>query len=241
MGALRKILVALVVVSALTASAGAGTFASFSASTTNDADFQTGTIVLQTQRRGGSVIGGTATGTSAHGTLCLSTGGGSTDDNDNESCQIVMSSNTTLKPGDELVGNVTVENVGTLGATTLKVFAAPACTSVDDAGSYHGDEDLCGSLRISILETSADFTTAIECRYDDDNSGATCDQDTAPSIASFDDHTSLSPFTIGGGGLASLAKRHFQIKVKYADSGVGADNDTMGLIASLGIGWVIQQ
>ncbi|HET9444253.1 MAG TPA: hypothetical protein VFO65_13065, partial [Acidimicrobiales bacterium] len=111
------------VVAGIGALAGAGTFATFTAQTTNPTNtFANGTLVLSN--------------TVDAGAACLSTGGGTTDTNANGSCDTVF--NLSVKaPGDSSTANLTLENMGSLAASALKVFSG-SCTDADAAGeSYH--------------------------------------------------------------------------------------------------------
>lgn len=242
MGPLRKILVALVVISALS-SASTGTFASFTASTTNSGTFQTGTIVLSSLRKTGSTISGSATG--SDGTVCLSTGGADpfTNGNANTSCDVLMSSSTTYKPGDsDIIGRISVQNVGTIAAGSLKVYASPVCSTSNDAGSYHGNGNVCSTLRFSIQETDASWANVTNgCRYGTGAGSTACTSPSSLTLADFGtSHPVGTPLTLAG-GLAASSTRYFQLRVSFQNGSAGAENATMGRIASTGFGWVMEQ
>src|SRR6185369_973256 len=94
----------------------AATVASFTAETTNPTNkFATGTLVLSNKVNSG--------------TACLSTGGGSTDTNANAACDNLFSL-TAQKPGDTSSANLTLQNVGSIAASALKLFTS-ACTDSD--------------------------------------------------------------------------------------------------------------
>src|SRR5205807_2047333 len=115
----KKVLLSLGVVAGIGALAGAGTFATFTAQTTNPTNvFADGTLVLS------NTVGA--------GTACLSTGGGTTDVNSNGSCDTAF--NLTVKaPGDSGTANITLENKGSLAASALKAFSG-SCTDANAAG-----------------------------------------------------------------------------------------------------------
>ncbi|MCU1377235.1 MAG: putative phage protein [Acidimicrobiales bacterium] len=113
----RKMVIGVMAIGAVAALANSGTFASFSASTTNDATFKTGTLIL-------------SNGVNA-GTACFSSkasNGGANDldlDANDTSCDALFGAN--LVPGaTPYTAIVTVRNEGT-SAGDLKVYAPAAC------------------------------------------------------------------------------------------------------------------
>ena len=120
----RKVLFSMGVVAGIGALAGAGTFATFTAQTTNPSNtFANGTLVLSNK-----VDAGTA---------CLSTGGGNTDSNANGGCDTAFTL-AVKAPGDSSTADLTLQNMGSLAASALKVFSG-SCTDADAAGeNYHG-------------------------------------------------------------------------------------------------------
>src|SRR3954451_2319430 len=76
MGKLRMVLIGLVLIGAITSASGAGTFASFNASTENAGTFDTGVLVLSTQKPAGTIC-------YSYGTLV---GGAFSNGNANTSC-----------------------------------------------------------------------------------------------------------------------------------------------------------
>ena len=131
----RKILLSLGVVAGIGALAGAGTFATFTAQTTNPTNtFADGTLVLSNKVNTGSA--------------CLSTGGLTTDVNDNGSCDVAFDL-SVQKPGDSDTENLTLQNVGSLAASVLNTFGT--CNDTDAAGeTYHGTGNPC-SEAISVM------------------------------------------------------------------------------------------
>src|SRR3954447_20209888 len=98
MSKLRKILFAVAAFGGVATAVGAGTFASFTASTSNAAStFQTGTLVLSNQK--------------ASATACLSTGGSTTDTNANAACDQPFAV-TLAKPGDTANVDITLVDSG---------------------------------------------------------------------------------------------------------------------------------
>ena len=223
----RKMLLSVGVVAGLGALAGAGTFATFTAQTTNPSNtFANGTLVLSNKVNSGAV--------------CLSTGGGTTDSNSNGSCSTAF--NLAVKaPGDSGTTDITLENMGSLAASALKVFSA-SCTDANAAGeNYHGTGSPCGIVQIYIQQYSDAFTTPSACLYGG-ATGATCDfSDTAKTLSSFvADHSNLA----GGLSAGSLAASGgadttwVRIGVKLPST---ADNTYQGRSASMALNWHITQ
>src|SRR3954468_19841951 len=136
----KKVLLSLGVVAGIGALAGAGTFATFTAQTTNPSNtFANGTLVPSNRVNGGAV--------------CLSTGGGDTDVNANGSCSTAFNL-AVKKPGDSGTTDIILENAGSLAASALKVYSA-SCTDANAAGeTYHGTGLPCGIVQIYIQQCS---------------------------------------------------------------------------------------
>src|SRR3954454_10915696 len=148
-----KILITAGVMMSLCGFTAAATVSNFSAETTNPSNtFATGTLVLSNTKTGG-------------GGACLSTGGGNTNTNVNGACDTLFSL-TVKKPGDSGSAQLTVQNVGSLSASALKLYSA-ACTDADASGeSYHGTGSACGGVQLYIQQwTSNTFATPSACIY----------------------------------------------------------------------------
>jgi hypothetical protein len=223
----RKILLSVGVVAGLGALAGTGTFATFTAQTTNPSNtFANGTLVLSNKVNAGAV--------------CLSTGGGTTDSNSNGSCSTAF--NLSVKaPGDSGTTDITLENVGSLAASALKVFSA-SCTDADAAGeNYHGTGSPCGIVQIYIQQYSDAFTTESACLYGG-ATGAVCDfSDTGKTLSAFvASHTNLAA-GLSAGSLAANGGADttwVRIGVKLPST---ADNTYQGRSASMALNWHITQ
>jgi hypothetical protein len=223
----KKVLLSLGVVAGIGAFAGAGTFATFTAQTTNPSNtFANGTLVLSNQVNAGAV--------------CLSTGGGNTDSNANGSCSTAFNL-AVKKPGDSGTTDITLENVGSLAASALKVFSG-SCTDADAAGeTYHGTGSPCGLVQIYIQQYSDAFTTESACLYGG-ATGAVCDfSDTSKTLSTFvASHTNLA----GGLSAGSLAASGgadttwVRIGVKLPST---ADNTYQGRSATMALNWHITQ
>jgi predicted ribosomally synthesized peptide with SipW-like signal peptide len=223
----KKVLLSLGVVAAIGALAGAGTFATFTAQTTNPSNkFASGTLVLSNQVNGGSV--------------CLSTGGGNTDTNANGSCSTAFNL-AVKKPGDSGTTDITLQNVGSLAASALKVFSG-SCSDADAAGeTYHGTGSPCGTVQIYIQQYSDAFTTKSACLYGG-ATGAVCDfSDTNATLSAFvAAHTNLAA-GLGAGPLAASGGADttwIRIGVMLPST---ADNTLQGRSATMALNWHIIQ
>jgi predicted ribosomally synthesized peptide with SipW-like signal peptide len=223
----KKVLLSIGVVAAIGVLAGGGTFATFTAQTTNPNNtFANGTLVLSNK------VGSNA--------ACLSTGGGNTDTNSNGSCDTVF--NLAVKaPGDSSTANLTLKNMGSLAASALKVFSG-SCTDADAAGeNYHGTGSPCGAVQLYIQQYSDAFTTPSACLYGG-ASGSTCDfSDATKTLSAF---VTAYPNLAGGLGAGALAASGgadttwVTIGVKLPST---AGNNLQGRSASLALNWHIVQ
>lgn len=159
----RKLLLAMLLVSLTGSAFGAGTFASFNATTTNGAStFATGTLVLSNTTTDGNNVA----------TTCLSTGGGNTDVNSNGAGCGVLFNTSVSKPGDTATMDLDLAGVGTLSATKLQAFATSACVdTANTVATYTSTGSACQQTQLSIQEYSSSAnrtsgtTTGGKCWY----------------------------------------------------------------------------
>jgi len=224
--AFAKLMVTMIVVAAI-ASLASGTFASFNAVTQNGANtFQTGTVLLSTTQPNGSQA-------------CVSYGvlGSSTIANNNtNTCPPITFAGVAgganpaaiqgaAKPSDAVHAHMTVQNVGTLNASTLYTYStgsANCTTSNNPNTAQHGTAtDLCSAeLQLYVQEyTSAAFTTALSsCVYPADASNACTSSPSYPAtLGGFTQHViggsgATAPISISG-GLNSGSTRYFDVVV----------------------------
>jgi hypothetical protein len=152
----RKLLLAVLLVSLAGSAFGAGTFATFNASTTNaGSTFASGTLVLSDKVN--------------NGTACLSSGttatnNVNTDTNANTTCGAAFTL-ATKKPGDVSTVTMQIQNVGTVDANTGMVISGNgACADADTAEAYHGTGSMCGTVQTYVQQTNSGGT-ATACRY----------------------------------------------------------------------------
>jgi predicted ribosomally synthesized peptide with SipW-like signal peptide len=220
-----KVLIAVGVLAVI--GGGAGTFATFNATTTNAGNtFATGSLVLSN---------------TVSATTCLSTGGGNTDTNSNSVGCAKFFNTSTSKPGDIAGGNLTLTNSGTLPASVLTLTKS-ACSTVDNPSeSFHGTGDLCAALNFYVQEwTSSAMTTGFKCWYGG-GTATTCDPTFATSPASLAGF-GASPVDIsaGPGATAFTATsgaaptRWFTVAVQLPTS---ANNSYQGRQGQVDLSW----
>jgi predicted ribosomally synthesized peptide with SipW-like signal peptide len=216
----------------LLAGAGAGTFASFSASTTNSATFASGTLVLTDKVDAGATCYSSGTSTSDVGT--------NTDSNDNANCSALFAL-TVKKPGDNATANLTLKNDGSIDATALKAFVNSACVSSNEPSeTYHGSGDLCSALLLSIQDYGTDSTRATPagCLYGG-ASGNTCDgSNPATTLAAFGAAYPDGNTTLPMGTMTAGTFRYLTIGLQFPST---ATNDVQGLKTTFGLKWQIVQ
>jgi predicted ribosomally synthesized peptide with SipW-like signal peptide len=195
---------------------GSGTFASFSAETTNSGNtFATGTLVLKN---------------SVGSTVCLSTGGGTTDTNTNSTgCAKVIDVGAKV-PGYSTTGTVDIKNDGSLNSSKL-TFTPSSCTPGNAAGeTYHGTGDPCTVLDVYVQEVDGSSNN-VSCLY----GGGTA------TACAFDDAKTLSGLSSAGANLGAInagATRHFVVGLKLQSS---AGNTFQGRAASFDLTWTADQ
>jgi hypothetical protein len=224
----RKVLLSLGVVAGIGALAGAGTFATFTAQTTNPGNtFANGTLVLSNTVNSGSA--------------CLSTGGGNTDVNANGSCDVAFDL-SVQKPGDSDTEDLTLQNVGSLAASVLNTFGT--CTDGNSAGeTYHGTGNPCSEVQFYIQQYSdSGRTTPSACLYGGAVVANTCDfSDTNATLHDFVTTYHDVASGLPAGPLAHLGGADttwFTIGVQLPST---ADNTFQGRAATLALNWHITQ
>lgn len=243
MSTVRKLLLAVLLVSLTGSAFGAGTFASFNASTTNPGStFATGSIVLSNTKAGGAgVCFSTNTGVGASS--------GNTSTNANNTCDSLFGM-TLAKPGDTATAHLTLKNEGSIAATSLAA-AVTACTT-GTVGSFNGSTPalLCGSgngLKIQVQEmTDATFTVPVlKCVYPPSASLACVSNE---YLGNGFLGTTFTNTAWNVAGMASAANKYLKFTVQFPDNGTSTagstpvlDNAYMGLTGSFGIAWTIAQ
>jgi hypothetical protein len=144
-------LLAILLVSLTGSAFGAGTFASFNATVTNDSNaFVTGSLVLTAQKTSGNLCYSNGTTASNGGT------GTATDTNANTACDSLFTLDLQ-KPGVTSTINTTITNAGSLAAANgLLAYSPTTCTAIDRVGeSYKGTGNMCEAAMLSIQLSDA--------------------------------------------------------------------------------------
>ena len=215
----KKTLITLLVIGAL-ATIGAGTYATFTAQTSNSGNsFATGTLVLSNAVTSGSTCYSTDNNTAT----------GATDTNTGAAggCSAVISV-SAKGPGDSSSNTLTITNTGTLGAKTFTV-ASGGCTPSNASGPVnHGTGDPCTVLDIYIQQYSdAAFTTPSACLYGG-GTATTCAFSASNTVSTL----GTSPISIGT--LAAGSSAYFKVAVQLDSS---AGNTMQGRAAGWALNW----
>jgi predicted ribosomally synthesized peptide with SipW-like signal peptide len=226
----QKIVLSLGVVAGIGVLVGAGTFATFTAQTTNPTNtFKNGTLVLSNKVDSGST--------------CLSTGvGTNTDTNDYGSCDTAFAV-TLAVPGDTDSADITLMNEGSVAASDLGVFTA-ACDNADvSTETYHGSGNPCSKIQITVQQYSDAFTTESGCLYGG-ATGNVCDfSDATKTLAAFvadypssGDSLSLGALAAKNGGTTDTAWVRVNLQLPS-----NSDNTYQGRQATFALNWFITQ
>ena len=153
----KKILVGMLVVGAFGAAVSGSTFATFSAQTTNSAQFQTGTLLL------GNKVGS--------GSECFSTAVGVAINGNSATCDNLFNL-SGVKPGDSGSVAVVVKNEGTINGSALTVYAQAACAEaganyIVGGNTFNGSAtDLCAQAQLSVDQDGTCFYGPAGCAND---------------------------------------------------------------------------
>lgn len=198
----------------------ASSVADFAAQASNSANtFSSGTLVLSDAK--------------TSGTTCLSTGGGTTDTNSNSTgCDNLINA-TGKKPGDTATSSVvTLRNVGSVAASSFKIWSS-ACTNSDASGeTYHGTGDLCAVVALTLHDD-----TNNRCYYPTQTAGA-CVLDTTKTLSTFVTFTGseVNALSLSTTGLSSGIA--FTIQTQLVST---AGNSVQGRTATIDFNWKILQ
>lgn len=232
----RKLLLALFLVSLTGSAFGAGTFASFNATTSNaTSTFATGSLILSNKVN-------TAT-------ACLSSGGTGTftNGNSNSSCDALFSALTARSPGESATVALTLKNEGNVTGATGITGVGTACSASDTPNTggatatlYHGAGDPCGYIQIKVQETQSDLTTAVKCLYDGDgpNAGA-CG--TGGTVTNFVSTTTTTPMAFNTASVAAGDSRYVVMTLSFPNGAAGNENQYMGRLISFAAQWTLTQ
>ena len=225
---LRKLLLTVMIVGASGSTIGAGTFASYNATTSNSAvAFDTGYLVLSNT-------------TPVTNTACFSYGASTsfTNSNSNASCDSVFTTNkTNLKPGDTATSvNFTLQNKGNLAAGSMSLYRSACATATNNGSGFHGAGNPCDALAIMVQETQSDFTTNVKCWYPVVAAGA-CTMDASANVS--DIGVAASPVAVTSASLAVDDIKYYTVTIQLPST--ASDNTVQGMQTSFSLTWQLQQ
>jgi hypothetical protein len=215
---------------------GAGTFASFSAETTNAGNsFATGTLILKN--------------TDASANICYSNEGAA----NARGCSAVVTG-TDLRPGTPVSNTLTIKNEGTLASKNLLLYLPDTQTVVDGAhgdtvncvntttGTFPGSDalahtgDVCGNIKISVETDSSGTATACPLGVEKSVSDHACDPTQGFSLSDYFGAGAAKDF----GALTAGASQDFTVYLYLPDT-AGIDNTFQGRTATFDLTWHIDQ
>lgn len=217
---LKKMLLSLSVLGALSCFTITGTFALLNSETRNN---------------GGSISSGTLTFTNkvSTNTACASYGAGSTG-NANPACDAMFSNATLMYPGTPATQNVTIRNDGSIDGGALSIYM-PSCTVVATPGApTPGGANPCGNggAQIYIQEMDSTFTSVVGCVFPTTGGACTFVANTMSYLSSVK-NSAASSVAIGGGPAVG-ASRYFRVAVQLP---VAAGNALQGEEALFSLTW----
>jgi hypothetical protein len=235
--AVKKVLLSVMVVGALTFFTLANTFA---------------VISTQTRNNGSTVASGTLLlgNTVNTGTTCISSASGAAT-NLNTGCDplYTASSSTLMYPGHPVYADVTITDSGTIPASNIAFYlgscsktASPGVGTVTGAPTSAGSGDPCAStgLQFFVAEaTDASFTLSTsKCRYPlSNNSPCTfLASTTSFLVANKFDNTHTQ--NLGNATQAAGASRYFIVGLQYP---ANAATTYQGVEGVLKLGWILTQ
>lgn len=235
----RKLLLAVLLVSLAGSAFGAGTFASFNATTTNAAGtFATGSIVLSNTVNSQTACLSTSTGTAA----------GNTDSN-SHGCDTLFNV-TNAKPGDTSYVDLDLSNVGTIAATGFTLNIGACTPGNSGSTSYHGSTPaaICAAttgLKVQIQEYQTHGhagTAQAKCIFP--AAAAACASNYDYLGSAITTGTFTNPLTVTG--MPTATPKYVTIAILFPDNGTSTvngltDNAYQGLTASFTLTWTITQ
>jgi hypothetical protein len=202
----------------------AGTWASFTASTTNGATFATGTLLLSDKVSSNTACFSTATGSD------ITT-------NDRTDCDALFDGLVVHKPGDSTTTTVAIANEGTLSGDLTAYIAG--CTAGDSAGTaFHGNGNPCSQLQFTIQEyADSGRTTPSNCLVGSATGvGVTCAF--GPTLADFVASNGSFGSALAVGAMTPAQTRWFTVGLQLP---LSAGNTFQGRSATFGLTWRMAQ
>lgn len=211
---------------------GAGTFASFSAQTTNKENtFATGTLLLSDSVKSGK--------------LCFSNEASSNEEESN--CSAVINAEE-MKPGEGKSNDLTIKNVGTLGSSDLKLWGA-ACKEKENEKAFENGAttnelapgEICKELKLSIEQDEEAGEKATKCLVGKavGVGKEECKQEEGVVLGTWlSENAESKPFTFGGDSLKAGEERFYKVYLYLPKE---AKNEYQGRVSEFDLTWHIDQ
>jgi hypothetical protein len=165
----RKGIIGTMVLGAVIAITGAGSFASFTAQTTNDAAFRTARLELSNSVDSAASCFSSGVGTSATADAAT------LDNNDNVACDVLF--DDFVEPGNTATAGIDLSNENSNTESILSVYTNGGCVDGINLGPNAGSDTLCDDIQLTIQTVTDNTYTVVSnagCIYP----AATCN--TAP-------------------------------------------------------------
>jgi hypothetical protein len=230
MSPLKKILLTMMVLGGVGSTISAGTFASFNAATTNaNSSFASGSLVLGRQVESG--------------TVCLSTGGGTTDSNTN-TCDLMISPDR-VKIGDAATSvKLTINNAGSLTGT-LNYNRNGSCASATNNVYWTGGTgNLCTSTNLTIQEYESDWTTKkTACIFPSQPSTVCTTLNDSYAVTTGSRPEDLPTTATSLGTLTAGSSRYFMLSMHLPNNTSGGviSDEVQGRLATFALSWSLSQ
>ena len=232
MNKVKRLLVGMLILGAITAATAGGTFATFNAATTNSATVTTGTLLLgNTANAGVECMSTSASGAPPTATI---TAGNS------NACSALFSAN--VNPTGTARGYLTLRNEGNFNAAS-STLTATACTSVINPVTVNGTAfsgdvvaaPICNFLQLVVAEVTVSNGTTL--------TGSGCIMGAAGGVSpvtncQFGPIMNTLPASTALGVFNQATNRFFVVAVKFPDT---ADNRYQGQMAQVTLTWTINQ
>jgi predicted ribosomally synthesized peptide with SipW-like signal peptide len=224
---IKQYLMLLTVIGLVAIASGSGTFASFSAQTTNAGNtFAAGTLFLHDTANGGTTCTSESQTTGPNYNI------------DPAGCGILFTAD--LSQG-AATAHLALNNAGSLASTNL-LASVPNCAWSKTAGGSPTFITLptdCTGVNVTIQETQSNYSTNVYCAYGPSTAQPACD--TPDNTATLDDLKTASQQLLTTGAanavLAAGATRYYVIKVD--PSSVGTGNELQNLTLTFDLTWHI--
>lgn len=232
----KQYLMLLCVIGLVSVASGSGTFASFTAETTNPGNtFASGTLYLHDTPNGGTTCTSESATTSPN--FNINPGNGSNGDN----CAAFFTNASFT--GGAVTAHLALNNAGTIPSSDIK-FDVPSCSFSSNSGStgsstLFGTAPTCSQMYLTIQETASNYTTNVYCAYGTDSSGACAAPSNSFTLASPSSLTNLLTTSAANATLAAGATRYYVITV--SPGGVASDNSMQNRLLTFALTWHIDQ